>query len=201
MQDGKKRLNLDLTFLDKSTPRVAHPVHESEYKANWRNILIIGGLILSTVIWVISSNTPPTPRLVPSNASPVAPSKNVPTTPTALTPSGDVQNGQFLCSQFYSTEADKLSPMGENGLINEGNRIRIRQDALDKLQAKIKSSKVTQDSSQVLIDGFNAMIDRYNTQLNSIKADIDTYEVNRSRFNQQVQIHNDYLVAHCNSRG
>ena len=94
-----------------------------------------------------------------------------------------------------------MSPMGENGLINEGNRIRIRQDALDKLQAKIKSSKVTQDSSQVLIDGFNAMIDRYNTQLNSIKADIDTYEVNRSRFNQQVQIHNDYLVAHCNSRG
>lgn len=204
MQDNKKKLDFDLSFLDANSPReVAKPreaeaIRESSYKTNWRNIIIIGALILGALIWLSSNNSSSPPRVVQSEpASPPVTAVN----PQVTSPTGNVQNGEFRCSSYHSAEADRLSPPNEYEITNEATLLQTRQDALNDLEAQIKSNPVTQNSSQKLIDRYNAMIDRYNAQLNSLKADFNTHGVRVDRFNDQVKAHNNYLLANCQRSG
>jgi hypothetical protein len=204
MQEGKKKLDMDLTFLDANKPREAakpreaEAIRESSYKTNWRNIIITGALILGALIWISSNNSSSPPRIVQSEpASPPIAAANPPVT----NPTANVQNGKFRCSSYHSAQADRLSPPNEYEITNEANLLQTRQDALNELEAQIKSTKLTQSSSQKLIDRYNAMIDRYNANLNSLKADSSTHGVKVDRFNDQVKAHNDYLLANCQPGG
>ena len=56
MQGDKEHLNVDLGFLDEAKPREAQTQAASTYKVNWRNIAIIGGLVIVVFIWIGSSD-------------------------------------------------------------------------------------------------------------------------------------------------
>jgi hypothetical protein len=191
MQNDKEHLNVDLGFLDEAKPRETETLVKSGYKTNWRNIAIIGGLIVAFIVWVTSDNKPSAPV-----TSATAPTDQVP-----ADDSSSVKNGQFTCSRYDSEEADRLSPSGESDLAIEKEGLEGRRTALDNLKSQMNASAVDQSSDQTAIDSYNAMVEQYNTQLESLKSDASAYQQKVDQFNAQVQAHNDYLTAHCRSGG
>jgi hypothetical protein len=89
MQSDKEHLNVDLGFLDEAKPREAQAQAASEYKVNWRNLAIIGGLIIVVLIWIGSSDNTSSQRSTPSSYAP---------------PATTVSNGQFSCSSYDSNK-------------------------------------------------------------------------------------------------
>jgi len=199
MQNDKEHLNVDLGFLDEAKPRETETLVKSGYKTNWRNIAIIGGLIVVAVIWAIADNTPSAPgtsTAAPANSAPAS-SDQAP----ADDSSGAVRNGQFTCSRYDSDQADRLSPAGESDLTIEKEALEGRRSTLDNLKSQMNLSSVDQNSDQTAIDSYNAMVEQYNTQLDALKSDEAAYQGKVDQFNAQVQAHNDYLTAHCRSGG
>jgi hypothetical protein len=192
MQNDKEHLNVDLGFLDEAKPRETETIAKSGYKTNWRNIAIIGGLIVAVVVWVTLDDKSSAP-----GTSTTAPAYQAPTDDS----SGAVKNGQFTCSRYDSDQAKRLSPTGESDLTTEKEALEGRRSALDNLKSQMNLSSVDQNSDQSAIDSYNAMVEQYNTQLESLKSDEAAYQEKVDQFNAQVQAHNDYLTAHCRSGG
>ena len=197
MQNDKEHLNVDLGFLDEAKPRETETPAKSGYKVNWRNIAIIGGLIVAVIIWAISGNMSSAPS--GSSQAPIAPTPAY--QPPATNTGGTVRNGQFWCSSYDSDQADRLSPGNEAALKYQQQELEQRSNALDSLKTQISLSAVNQYSEQSAIDIYNALVNQYNAQLTSFKADAAAYQANVDQFNAHVQAHNNYLIAHCRSGG
>jgi len=199
MQGDKEHLNVDLGFLDEAKPREAETLAASTYKVNWRNIAIIGGLLIVFFIWIASSDNTSTRRPVPTSYTP--PPTYQPQTPVheppALNNANTVSNGQFSCSRYDSNQADLMAPKNEIELTQEEEELKRGSDALDSLKLQIDTSRVNQYSDQVSIDRYNAMISRYNAQLTSLKRDYSSHQIRIDIYNQQVQGRNNYLLTHC----
>jgi hypothetical protein len=186
MQNDKDRLDIDLGFLEQARPREAETKAVSKYKFNWRNIIVIVGIIGGLFIWGSMSDNTSSSRTSHSTY-----------TPPASNSGNTVSNGQFRCSSYDSQQADLLSPANEFEIQNEAANLKQRGDELDALSYQIKTSTVNQSSPQYLIDSYNGMIDSYNYKLTAYKTDSSTHEQKLGTFNAQVEAHNNYLVAHC----
>jgi len=186
MQSDRDRLNVDLGFLDEAKPREVQTQAASKYKVNWRNIGIIGGLIIVVLIWIASNDNTSNQRSAPPAYAP-------PATDSGAT----VNNGQFSCSRYDSDQADLMAPKNEFALNQEEEELRRRGDAVDSLKSQIDASGVTQYSDQASIDRYNAMVSRYNAQLTSLRADYSSHQTRVGIYNQQVQARNNYLLTHC----
>lgn len=189
MQSDKERLDEDLSFLDEVKPREAQTQAASTYKTNWRNIAVIGGVMIVVLVWIVLSNNTSSTRSTPASYAPLAADSTT-----------TVNNGQFSCSSYDSNQADLMAPRNEFELDQEEQELKRRGDVLDSLKVQIDTSGVTQYPSQASIDRYNAMISQYNAQLTSFRTDYSSHQSRVNVYNQQVQARNNYLLTHCRSR-
>lgn len=206
MKNDKEHLNIDLEFLDKKEPpKVAPKQHEATgqtphhstpvstgYKYNWKNILIIGGVVLF-IGWAMFSNSD-------SSSSPTT--SNSPYTPSAQTTNSNsddtVIRGQYRCSSYNASQADALAPSESESTISSAqNALEQRSTYLENLKSEIDGSYVNEYSSQYEIDNYNQKVDDYNSELASYKRDASSMSSRIDRFNSQVEAHNNYLINHC----
>ncbi len=208
MKESKDHLNIDLEFLDKKdhvrvalkqeTPKGSEPNWRyydankakansgSGKKYNWKNILIIGGVVLFFG-WVIFSD---------SNSSSTPSSSSY--TPSTQNSDGTVVRGDYRCSSYYASQVDNLAPTdSESSITIAQNSLDQRSTYLDNLKSEIDNSSVNNYSSQYEIDNYNQQVDDYNAKLASYKRDATSLSSRIDTFNAQVQAHNNYLMAHC----
>jgi hypothetical protein len=195
MRNDKEQLNVDLSFLDEAKSRETETAAKSDFKVNWRNIAIIGGLILAAVIWANLDDKSSAPRSAGTTPTASAPAYQAP----AANSAGTVKNGQFSCSRYDSDQADRLSPVGDAELTMQQQALERRSNALDGLKTQVDRSTVSQYSNQSAINNYNAMVAQYNAQLGVFRSDAATYQSRVDQFNAQVQVHNNYLLTHCRS--
>ncbi|MDD3101926.1 MAG: hypothetical protein PHE59_02170 [Patescibacteria group bacterium] len=213
MENDKKHLDIDLEFLDKNEPtRVTPPKLESpkgsepnwryydKDKANansgsgkkykWKNILIIGGVVIFFG-WVIFSNsnskndtntgsyTPPSVNQVSSN-------------------SNTVVIGEYRCLSYNYDRAVALTPSeSEQQIDTARNDLEYKSNELDRLKNKIDSSYVDEYSSQYEINQYNETVNDYNIKLTSYKRDEANFNSRVERYNTQIEAHNNYLRNNC----
>ncbi len=213
MQRDKEHLNVDLGFLDEAKPREAQAQASSTYKVNWRNIAVIGGLVLVFFIWIASSDNAPSRRSAPASGtlpSTYQPQKPVyepnpfdqindqdPEPAPRANSFTNTNNGQFRCSSYDSNQADLMAPKNEFELTFEQQQLERQRDALNSLKLQIDLSGVTQYSDQASINSYNILVSQYNEQLSSFKAGSLSYQTRVDTYNQQVQARNNYLLTHC----
>lgn len=206
MKNDKEHLNIDLEFLDKKeAPKVAPKLHESNgqtphtstpvstgYKYNWKNILIIGGIVLF-IGWAMFSNSDGSSSPTTSNNS------YAPSAQTTNSNSDDtVVRGQYRCSSYNASQADALAPSESESTISSAqNALEQRSTYLENLKSEIDGSYVNEYSSQYEIDNYNQKVDDYNSELASYKRDAASMSSRIDRFNSQVEAHNSYLINHC----
>lgn len=209
MKDKKDHLNIDLEFLDKkeasresmpatdesspSAPRSAAPV-STGYKHNWRNIAIIGGIVL-VIIWAIASSDD-------SSTNSTSSGSYVPSTQTSNYNNNDtVIRGDYSCSSYEASRADALDPSeSEATLTIAQNSIEQRSRRLENLKDEIDSSYVSEYSSQWEIDDYNQKVDEYNSLLPGFKRDAESLSSRIDRYNAQVEARNNYLRQNCTPR-
>jgi len=229
MKKDNDYLNIDLEFLDKKkptqdipkqsntgqTPPVLTPV-STGYKYNWKNILIISGIILF-IGWVLfsddsgssssSNNTPPPPSKTSnygSNTGSAGPSTN--TAPPAKTSDNSVSDdnvdvGEYSCSRYHYDQAVLLDPDETEEQI-ESARIAYdsKERTLNNLKNKIDNSYVNEYSYQWEIDDYNEDVDRYNSLLSTYKRDLAVFNARIDKYNAQIQKHNNYLMTNCTKK-
>ena len=206
----KDHLNIDLEFLDKKeTPKARPPssVERSDtsqastpapvssgYKYNWKNILIIGGIVLF-IGWAIFSDGGESSSSATNTYTPPASSQSF---------NGDDDNvmvGEYSCSRYHYNQAVALEPdESEQQIDIASSALEYRTNALERLKAEIDSSYVNDYSPQWEIDEFNEKVDEYNSLLPVYKRDVSALDSRINRYNAQIQTHNNYLVANCTKR-
>src|SRR3989344_2136021 len=201
MKESKDHLDIDLEFLDKKEPlRVAPKPHEQTSstskspstgrKYNWKNILIIGGIILFFV-WVIFSDD--------SGSSSTTNTYTPPASGQNTSGSGDnVRLGEYSCSRYHYNQAVALDPdETEQQIESASSAFEYRTNALERLKDEIDNSYVNDYSAQWEIDDYNAKVDEYNSKLPAYKRDLASLDSRIDKYNAQIQKHNDYLTANC----
>ena len=205
MKEQKDHLDIDLEFLDKKEPVRVAPKSESnagqtsttpkpastEHKYNWKNILIIGGVILFFG-WAIfsddgsSSTDTYTPPAQTSNYN---------------TGNDDVMVGEYSCSRSHYNQAVALDPdETEQQIESASSAFEYRTNAMKHLKDEIDNSYVNDYSEQWEIDDYNAKVDDYNSKLPAYKRDLASLDLRIDQYNAQIQTHNNYLVANCTKR-
>jgi hypothetical protein len=214
MKNDKEHLKIDLDFLDKketshvATPKTPPPSSTAShtpppvkptttpvttgYKYNWKNILIIGGIILFFG-WAIFSD---------SGSS--TDSSYTPTTQTSGYSNSDddtVNVGEYSCSRYHYNQAVALDPdETEQQIESSSSAFEYRTNRLENLKDEIDNSYVNDYSAQWEIDEYNEMIDEYNSLLPAYKRDLAALDARIDRYNAQIQTHNNYLIANCTKR-
>jgi len=204
MKNEKDHLNIDLEFLDKKeTPKVASKQSDNEnqprvstpastgYKYNWKNILIIGGVVLF-IGWAMFSSD----------------SDNSNSTTSTYTPSvnnqasnDDLMIGQYSCSRYHYDQAVALDPdESEQQIENARVALEARTNSLERIKNQIDSSYVNDYSDQWEIDQYNELVDEYNSKLPAYKRDLADLDTRIDRYNAQIQKHNNYLTANCTKK-
>ena len=216
MKNDKEHLKIDLDFLDKKeTPHVATPKTpppsstashtpppvkptttpaSTGYKYNWKNILIIGGIVLFFA-WAIFSD---------SGSSTSTDSSYTPTTQTSGYSNNDddtVNVGEYSCSRYHYNQAVALDPdETEQQIESASSAFEYRTNRLENLKDEIDNSYVNDYSAQWEIDEYNEMVDEYNSLLPAYKRDLVALDARIDRYNAQIQTHNIYLIANCTKR-
>lgn len=202
MKDPKNHLDIDLEFLDKKeqakvapkpsestghTSHTANPV-TTGYKYNWKNILIIGGIILFFG-WAIFSN---------SDSSSTS---NSTYTPPAGTNSNNLlsEGGQtFRCSDSNYDRAMQLKPSATLGA-----QLGTESDNLDRRIAANKAEKTALDgmyvdeSDQYAIDSYNSRVDAYNAERARLIPAVQSWTQRHDAFDAQIDTYNNFLDANC----
>lgn len=213
MTEQKDHLDIDLEFLDKKEPtRVASKKAEppkgnepnwrfydpnnvnskSGKQYNWKNILIIGGIVLFFG-WAIFSDDGSSSSSTNTYTPPAQTSNN--------TGNDDVMVGEYSCSRYHYDQAVALDPdETEQQIESASSAFEYRTNALASLKDDIDSSYVNDYSAQWEIDEYNEMVDRYNSLLPAYKRDVSALDARIDRYNAQIQTHNNYLVANCTKR-
>lgn len=210
MKDKKDHLNIDLDFLDKEAPKEPSSSTDTDsssatrpttvpvvtgYKHNWRNIAIIGGIVLF-IIWAIASSDD-------SSTNSTSSGSYVPSTQTSNYDSNDgtVIRGDYSCSSYAASRVDALEPSeSEATLSSAQNALERRTNHLKNLKDEIDNSYVNDYSSQWEIDDYNQKVDEYNSLLPAFKRDAADLDSMIDRFNTQVEARNNYLSQNCTPR-
>jgi hypothetical protein len=206
MKEPKDHLNIDLDFLDKKEPvRVAPPKPEppkgsepnwryydpnkakansgSGKKYNWKNILIIGGIVLFFG-WVIFSGSGSSTSTSTSDTS----GNNV------LSEGGQT----FSCSDYNYNRAVQLKPSSATGaqLASESNSLDNRIAANKAEKTRIDAMYVDQ-SDLAAIDSYNASVDSYNSERAALISETSDWDAKNKAFNSQIDTYNNFLDANC----
>lgn len=189
-----KHLDIDLDFLDEEAPKVKAKSSDgsteektSKVKVKWKNIAIIGGIILFFV-WLGSLDSGTSSSTNYSNTSSIT---------SYNSQSDDVTVGQYRCSSYSSSQADKLKPSyTESEIDAEGTALEQRAGAIEQSANKIDTMYVD-ETSQYAIDSYNSLVSSHNTKIASFKKDYAAYEAKLDRFNAQVDAYNNYLETNC----
>lgn len=207
MKNDKPHLDIDLEFLDKKDhPRPTAPKQSEAgqtaptptpvstgYKYNWKNILIIGGIVLF-IGWAMFSS---------DDGSSSSSTTNTYTPPASgqSSNSGDFMIGQYSCSQYHYNQAVALDPdETEQQIESASSALEYRTNYLAGLKDEIDSSYVNDYSAQWEIDEYNEKVDEYNSLLPAYKRDVAALDARIDRYNAQIQTHNNYLVANCTKK-
>jgi len=187
-----EHLKFDTDFLDKDTPQKGGNIdrkktvsEDNVFKQNWKNILIIGGVILF-FSWVIFSGDSSSTN---SNSS------------SSLTANDTVTVGKYSCSSYNASKAKSLKP---SDLIS--NQLDIEKQNLDRRSQAIKVSASSIDTdyvneySQASISAHNAKVNNHNTMLDTLKRDLQSFDTKTSQFNDQVDAYNNFLDKNCTKK-
>lgn len=213
MKESKNHLHIDLEFLDKKEtaknmpktefpkgnkpnwryyePQKTNPNPNPVKEYNWKNILIIGGIIIFFG-WAIFSNN--------DNSSSTSNNTYTPSIQTSNIDNKDdtVIRGQYRCSSYYASRVDALDPSESEATIsNEQNVLEQRATYLDNLKKEIDNSYVNEYSEQYEIDSYNQNVDDYNLKIASYKRDATSLGSRIDKFNNQVNARNNYLMNNC----
>lgn len=196
MKDQKEHIDIDLEFLDKKEPiRVApkkpEPLKANESKAgdtrkyNWKNILIISGVVLFFG-WVIFSGSSD------SNS-------NSAYTPTTNSNNLLAEGGNtFRCSDSNYDRAMQLKPSASIGA-----QLAIESSSLDTRISASKAEKTALDSmyvdenDQYAIDSYNARVDSYNSERTSLISESNNWDARHTAFDNQIDTYNNFLDTNC----
>jgi len=206
MKEQKDHLDIDLEFLDKKEPVRVAPKPESsvgqasstqkslstDRKYNWKNILIIGGVVLFFG-WVIFSD----------DSSSSSTNTYTPPAQTSNYNSDDdtVMVGEYSCSRYHYNQAVALDPdETEQQIDSAQSALEYRTNRLENLKSEIDNSYVNDYSAQWEINEYNEKVDEYNSLLPAYKRDLANIDSRIDTYNAQIQRHNNYLVANCTKR-
>lgn len=210
MKEKKEHLNIDLEFLDREAPKeplpstdagsssVARPTTipvSTGYKHNWRNIIIIGGIVLF-IIWAIASSDD-------SSTNSTSSGSYVPSTQTSNYNSNDstVIRGDYRCSSYEASRVDALAPTeSEATFTSAQNALDQRSNYLENLKSEIDNSYVNEYSAQWEVDDYNQKVDEYNGLLPAFKRDATNLSSRIDQYNAQVEARNNYLARNCTPR-
>lgn len=207
MKESKDHINIDLEFLDrKAPPRVtskpdshtgqtsgASTPISTGYAYNWKNILIIGGIILF-LGWAISSGS--------GNSNSAQPSPNTSNYEIANpNPDNNVSTGQYMCSQYNHNRAGELEPSTsqESTLKSEEVSLPLEGDRLSAEKDQLQNEYVD-ESDQYSIDTHNAAIDDLNSRLASYRYRLTQHSRSIDAYNAKVEVYNNYLIHNCTPR-
>lgn len=206
MKEPKDHLDIDLEFLDKKDPVRVAPKSESnagqtsttpksastEHKYNYKNILIIGGVILFFG-WAIFSGSDSSSPSTPTGASNTNTYNNISNSSDMI-----LTGGQYRCSQYNHDRAGQLEPG-----VAEGNDLDAKTDQLSSEGTRLDSEKYdienehVNESSQWSINQHNTKIDDYNSRLQSYQYRDRSHQNDIDAYNARVQTYNNYLTANC----
>jgi len=203
MKEPNDHLNIDLDFLDKKEPvRVAKkpdfepgktPTSSSSALAptgakwNWKNILIIGSVVLFFG-WAIFSDS--------SDSS-----SGSSYTPTTSENSNNVvsEGGQtFRCSDSDYDRAMQLKPSLTLGaqLASESGTLDSQIAASKAEKTDIENTYVDEDN-EYEVDAYNEKVDAYNIERQRLITAGDSWDQRHSAFGKQIDAYNNYLDVNC----
>jgi hypothetical protein len=212
MKESKNHLDIDLEFLDKKEPlRVApkkpEPPKANEpnwrfydpknansgksysgsQKYNWKNILIIGGVILFFG-WAIFSGSSDSTSTSNSTYTPTTNSNNL------LTEGGNT----FRCSDSNYNRAVQLKPSSATGaqLASESDSLDARISASKADKAEIDAMYVD-ENDQDAVDSYNERVDSYNSERAALISQSNDWDARHTAFNSQIDAYNNFLDANC----
>jgi hypothetical protein len=202
MKNDKEHLDIDLGFLDKknapkSTPLTAGPTVapvSTGYKYNWKNILIIGAIVLF-VGWGIFSGSE-NPKSKPSSTN----TSNYGTTNSNS--ANYIATGQYRCSRPNHDEAARLNPDLNNyqnqNLANQKSALQTRSNELDAEKAQLQSELTSIDQNdQSAVEAYNVQVNSYNVALQQFNVDQQNFSNAIDAYNAGVLAYNNYLTQHC----
>jgi hypothetical protein len=208
MKDQKEHIDIDLEFLDKKEPiRVApkkpEPPKANEpnwrfynpnnanskagntRKYNWKNILIIGGVVLFFGWAIFSGSSDSTSN---STYTPTTNSNNL------LSEGGNT----FRCSDSNYDRAMQLKPSASTGaqLASESDSLDARISASKADKAELDSMYVD-ESDQYAIDSYNERVDSYNSERAALLSQSNNWDARHKAFDNQIDTYNNFLDANC----
>lgn len=201
MKEPNNHIDIDLEFLDKKEPLRMAPNNDSQTdlshnapasvstgpKYNWKNILIIGGVVLF-FSWVIFSEDESGSTNANNNSS----------SATQASQDNNIIVGDYSCSSYHYNQAEALNPDDSEQQINFARSdLENKGRQLDRLKSEIDSSYVSEYSSQYTIDQYNETVDEYNAKLVSYKREADNFSSRVDKYNLQIEKHNNYLESNC----
>ena len=208
MKNDKPHLDIDLEFLDKKDhPRPTAPKQaeagqaaptptpvSTGYKYNWKNILIIGGIVLFIGWAMFSSDDGSSSSSTTNTYTPPAQTSN-------YSDDDSVMVGEYSCSRYHYNQAVALDPdETEQQIESARSALEYRTNRLENLKSEIDNSYVNDYSAQWEIDEYNEKVDEYNSLLPAYKRDLASLDSRIDTYNAQIQRHNNYLVATCTKR-
>lgn len=205
MTNDKDHLNIDLDFLDKkeapktaasgasgpntSQSKPARPV-TTGYKYNWKNILIIGGVVLFFG-WAIFSDSSGSSS---SSGSSYTPTTNTTDSNNILTDSGET----FRCSDSNYDRAMQLKPSTSLGaqLASESDTLDAQIAASKREKAAIEAMYVD-ENDQYAVDSYNERVDSYNVERQRLITAGNSWDQRHTAFSNQIDTYNNYLDTNC----
>ena len=212
MKESKDHLDIDLEFLDKKEPLRVAPKKPEPPKANepnwryhdpkntntnksynsgkqynWKNILIIGGIVVFFG-WAIFSGSSDSTSTSNSSYTPTTNSNNL------LTEGGNT----FRCSDSNYNRAVQLKPSSATGA-----QLSSESDSLDARIAANKAEKAALDAmyvdntDQYALDSYNSRVDSYNSKREVLLSEIKDWDARHTAFDSQIDTYNNFLDANC----
>lgn len=195
MKESKDHLNIDLEFLDKKeSVRVASKPDEQapdmpksssvNRKYNWKNILIIGGVVLFFG-WAIFSG-----------ASDSSSNSYTPTSSgTQLFSEGD---RTFSCTNSNYDRAIQLRPNASTNtqLATELDSLNTRIEANEADEAELDGMHVD-EGDQYALDDYNSRVDDYNAKREILLSDLTDWKQRHDAFSNQIDVYNNFLDSNC----
>ena len=206
------KLLMTLQFLKMNSSFDDTPQHDArydplttistEYKHNWRNIFVIGGIIIVGGWIFLNSNGGKAPNMGGSYM-PQTP-KSISTNSPKETTSANEDNvivGKYSCTNYHYSRADDIKPstFTEQQLIKLKMALDSDSQKLELIKRRIDSISVD-NTNQVSIDNFNAKVDSYNLKLQLYKSSQAEYNDKVDNFNFAVNNYNNYLLTNCTKR-
>ncbi len=209
MKNDKEHLKIDLDFLDKKeTPHVATPKTPppsstashtpppvkptttpvtTGYKYNWKNILIIGGIILF-IGWAIFSDS--------SDSS----SSSNTYTPSELGSNNLLAEGgqTFRCSDSNYDRAVQLRPSASLGaqLANESDTLDA-QIAANKAEGAAIEGMYVDEYDEYAVDNYNYRVNRYNSERQRLMTAVNSWQQRSDTFDRSIDTYNNFLDSNC----